>query len=551
MRLSSTQRERLSALAVARWQMFKHSLRSVRGRLELVSRTFIALLFILTALGGAIGQGSAAWYFVSRGHVEWLAFLLWPVLIFWQVFPVMASAFTENPESSYLLRFPLSYRSYFLVRIFYALFDPATFVGCFWLLGITLGVGIASPALLPWAAIVLFTFALFNLLLAQMIFAWIEKWLLQRRTREIFGILFFLLMLSFQFIGPLVQRYGHSSKLAFTRIATHVSSSQELFPPGASAHAIAQTGNAQWSSGLVFYAELVGYTVLVFWLLSIRFHAQYRGENLSETEVYKKSKTSRKGIQAGWNLPGLPGKIAAMFEKEVRYLARSGPLLFSLAVPLVMLIFFRVQETGKGKGLFAHAPGLVFPLGAAYILLLLTNLTYNIFGADSNGGVQFFFAAPVRLRQILIAKNLTHTAVFIAELVFVWLATWLLYQRPLMYVTFLTFTAALLILPVDFSAGNLLSIYSPKKSNPGRFGQQRAAQVTVLASFGIRAVVLGFVALIIWLCRLYGIAWLAGLIFLLLAGIAFAGYRAILRFAEKLAFDRREILITELGKKQA
>ncbi|HEY1463825.1 MAG TPA: hypothetical protein VGF44_10445 [Terriglobales bacterium] len=548
--INTAQRELLSALAAARWQMFMHSLRSVRGKLEMFSRVLVGFLFTILAIGGAIGQGVTAGYFVSRGHTEWLAFLLWPVLLFWQGFPVMASAFSESPESSYLLRFPLSYRSYFLVRIFYALLDPANFVGGFWLLGITLGVGIAAPRLLIWTAIVLLTFGLFNMLLTQMIFVWIEKWLVQRRTREILGVLFFLVMMSFQFIGPFMSHYGRSSKTALTATFARTSAWQQLFPPGAAAHAIAQMGNAKWFAAFGFYVFLAAYAALVFSLLSVRYYAQFRGENLSETEGPKKTGDTTKPAPLGWNIPGLPGTIAAIFEKEIRFLIRSGPLLFSLAVPLIMAVFFRVQITSRGGGsFFSRSPIWAFPAGAAYALLLLTNLSYNAFGGDTNGGMQFFFAAPVRLRQVLIAKNLAHTFVFVIDVTLVWIAVWLLYQRPLLYVTLLTLAAALLVLPLDFTLGNVFSIYSPKKSNPGKFGQQRAAQLTVLASFGLRAVLLGFVGLVVWLCRLYGNLWLAGLIFLVLSVASFAVYASLLGYSERLAFNRREVMIAELGRK--
>jgi ABC-2 type transport system permease protein len=550
--LVPTQGNCLAALAGARWQIFTHSLHTIRGRLELASRVFVIFLFALFAVGGAVGYGVGAFYFVRNGHLESLAFFLWPVLFFWQIFPVMASAFTDNPESSYLLRFPLSYQSYFLVRIFYALLDPASFVGGFWLLGITIGAGIASPSLLPWVAIVLLTFALFNVLLTQMIFAWVEKWLLQRRTREILGVVFFLLFMSIQFIGPLLHRYGHGAQMEIGKFTAQISSIQQFLPPGAASHSIAQMSHAQWAFGLVSYFLLGIYTLSVFWLLSARFRAQYRGENLSEASVPKKS-TTKQSIQRGWNLPRIPGPIAATFEKEVRYLARSGPMLFTLGVPLIMLVFFRVQgwtrAAGRNASFIGHSADLAFPLGAAYALLLLTNLSYNTFGGDINGGVQFFFSAPVRLREVLIAKNLAHTFIFAVSLATVWLGVWLLYHRPLISITFLTLAVALLVLPIDFTAGNLLSIYSPKKAVMNKFGQQRAAQITVLVSMALRAVVLGFVAFVIWLCRDHGILWLAGIIFLTLAGAAFAGYKALLDRAENMAFNRREVLMAELGRK--
>ena len=204
-------RQQLAAIAELRWRIFANSLRTFRGRLELASRIFIGLAFAAGGIGGAIGLGGAAWFVISQKNPEWLGGLLWPVFLFWQLFPLMATAFTQNVESSNLLRFPLSYRSYFLIRLVYGSLDPATAVAGMWLLGIDIGIGVARPSLLPWATIVLLTFALVNLVLARVLFAWLERWLAQRRTREMMGILFFLFILSFQLIGPLIAAYEHRS----------------------------------------------------------------------------------------------------------------------------------------------------------------------------------------------------------------------------------------------------------------------------------------------------------------------------------------------------
>src|SRR5712671_170388 len=147
-------RSQLAAIAELRWRLFINSLRTTRGKLELLSRGLVSLAFLLGGLGGCLVMAAVAFYFLSAGKPEWLSFLLWAVLFFWQVFPVMATAFTNNPDSSDLLRFPLSYRSYFLVRLAYGSLDPATALGSLWLFGITVGIGAAKPRLLPWAAVV-------------------------------------------------------------------------------------------------------------------------------------------------------------------------------------------------------------------------------------------------------------------------------------------------------------------------------------------------------------------------------------------------------------
>ena len=78
--------------------------------------------------------------------------------------------------------------------------------------------------------------------------------------------------------------------------------------------------------------------------------------------------------------------------------------------------------------------------------------------------------------------------------------------------------------PIDFAAGNLFSIYSPSRIEAGVFGRQRASLTTVLASFGIRGVLFGVAAVMLWLSRVYGNSWMELPIFLLPAALAFAAY---------------------------
>ena len=491
-------RQQLAAVADLRWRVFVNSLRTFRGRLELASRIFISLAFLAGGIGGAIGLGGAAWFLISHGNAEWLGTLLWPVFLFWQLFPLMATAFTQNVESSNLLRFPLSYPSYFLIRLAYGSLDPATAVAGLWLLGIDVGIGIARPGLLPWATIVLLTFAFMNIVLARMLFAWLERWLAQRRTREILGVIFFLFVLSFQLIGPLITAYEHRSIPKRSVMGQKLSNAQRPLPPGLAAAAIAGAIRSQPSQQRASpFVLLLSYGIAFLWLLNFRLRAEYRGASFSES-ARRKASPGLPAPRPGWNLPGVPGPVVAVFEKELRYLSRSGPMLFTLIVPLFMLAVFR--SSGKNEGLLARTPELTFPLGAAYSLLLLTNLSYNNFGADG-GGTQFFFASPVRFRQIVMGKNLAHAAVFALEVGLVWLGTCLLYRMPSLGVTMATLAGILFVVPIDLAAGNLFSIYSPTRIEAGVFGRQRASLTTVLASFGVRGILFGAGALMLWVSR--------------------------------------------------
>jgi ABC-2 type transport system permease protein len=219
-------------------------------------------------------------------------------------------------------------------------------------------------------------------------------------------------------------------------------------------------------------------------------------------------------------------------------------MMFTLVVPLFMLLVFR--SSGHNQDLFAHAPGLTFPLGAAYSLFLLTNLSYNNLGADGRG-VQFFFASPVRFRQIMTGKNLAHAAIFALEVALVWLGTSLLYRPPSLRVTLATAAGILFVVPIDLAAGNLFSIYSPTRVEVYGFGRQRASLTTVLASIAIRGVLFGGAALMLLLSRLYGNVWIVVSIFVLPAALSCLAYVLALKRIDGMALHQRENIISQLG----
>jgi ABC-2 type transport system permease protein len=542
-------REQFAAIAQVRWQLFVNSLRSMSGRLELVARGFMFLGYAILAFGGCAGLSLGAWYVVSHGKAEWLAALLWPVFLFWQFFPVLATAFSENTDASSLLRFPLTFRAYVLIRIAFGSLEPATALGILWSAGIVAGVTAAQPSLFFYAAPAMLVFAVLNILLGRMIYVWIERWLAQRRTRELLGIVFFLLIICFQFIGPLATRFERKGAPDVTRYAQQALPLQRILPPGLAADsvAVAVQGHSQRSLGDL--AWLFSYALIILWLLNVRLRAQYRGEHFGEAPARKFKGTAKTETIVGWNIPGVPGPISAIAEKEFHYLARSGPMMFTFIMPLVVLVMFRFTTTKSGAsgGILAHASDLAFPVGAAYILLVLTNLVYNCFGGDG-AGVQLFFLAPVRFREILMGKNLAHAFLVAFELVLVFAASCFLYRPPSLAVTVATICGVAFAFLVNLAAGNLLSLYAPKKIDFGALGRQRASGTTQFASIGIQLAALGLCALAILLARANGKIWIATVIFLFLIAGAAVGYALVLKRADGVALGRREAMISELSR---
>jgi hypothetical protein len=192
-----------------------------------------------------------------------------------------------------------------------------------------------------------------------------------------------------------------------------------------------------------------------------------------------------------------------------------------------------------------RTPDTAFPGAAAYALLILTNLVYNSFGGDS-GGIQFFYASPANFRHIVLGKNLTHAAILLATTAFAWIAVTYLYGAPHLAVTLATLAGLLFAAPLNFTAGNLLSLYAPKKRDFSTFGRQRVSQTTVLASFGMQIVIVGLGVVIFAVGKTYQNFWIACILFLMLAAVSIPIYFVVLRRMDRLAVERRETLLAEL-----
>ncbi len=111
-------------------------------------------------------------------------------------------------------------------------------------------------------------------------------------------------------------------------------------------------------------------------------------------------------------------------------------MLFTLIAPILVLFIFRartsvVHHAAKG----ALMPGssnimaFIFPIGAAYTLLVLTNFIYNCLGTEGPG-IQFYFAAPIEFQAVLLGKNLAYCVVLLFDIVVVWVGVCFLYQVP-------------------------------------------------------------------------------------------------------------------------
>lgn len=542
------------ALMTMRFRMLVNSVRSVQGAFEFGARGVAFVIYSIMGVSLGIGLGAGSYSMVSSGHFQYMTALAWTVLLVWQVLPIALASFQEQFDFNGLLRFPVSFASFYLLSIAFGLVDIPALLGGICCIGIWTGVTLARPGLSGWAALALAVYAIFNILLARTVLAWVDRWLAKRRTREIVSALFLVCMLSLQLLNPALhgqngqfgKRHGGSHSDGGKMLnelppwARFARSVEPWLPPGLAAGAIVESAEQGRERALTLLGGLGLYALITGAVLGVRLHAEYSGERLSEAPAARK----RSEDDSRWLIDG-SGPVAAVMEKELRTIPRSMPLLFAMGAPLVTVLVLStvLRNTAEGGRPFR----LAFPLCVCYALLGFTQMIFNNLGAEGTG-IQVLFLSPTPIRSVLLAKNLLHGTLFamVAILAAIF-AAWRLGEPDL---TLLAATAAwvLFALPANLAAGNLLSLTMPYRVNLGRISRQRGSQASALISMLIQAFVMGCGVAVLVVCSYFGKKWLAAPCLLVLAGLAGVVWLRVLARADWLANRNRDNLIAILAK---
>jgi ABC-2 type transport system permease protein len=196
---------------------------------------------------------------------------------------------------------------------------------------------------------------------------------------------------------------------------------------------------------------------------------------------------------------------------------------------------------------FMSGSSTYFPMGVAYVLLTVVGLAYNSLAYDGPG-LPMLFAAPLRFRDVMVAKNLLHSMVLVAEVILVFVVVQFVGGPTPPVVVGMTVAGALWAFLVNLTAGNLVSLYFPRKWKPGQMRRQPASGLAMVVTLGVQVVVVGLAAALYLLSRWAGnMAW-CGIGFLGLAGLTWIAYRRVLNLVTGIAWKRREALLAELSR---
>jgi ABC-2 type transport system permease protein len=537
--------EQVRLVAGVRWHILKNGLRKKHNLWDLIGMIWVCFSGAAIVLGLAFAFYAGSYEFMVKGRPGGLALLYWGIFVWWQAFPIFVAGFGSNFEFSTLLRFPLSLRAFYLLGLGYGLSDFAAISSICWILCMIAGAGTANYSVVPAMILVSLLFALINLTLERLIGSWMEKVLAKRRTRELFIGLFILSMISLNFINPVLQRWGRGATPRFFQIIPYLN----WLPGSLAANAVKAAVGANPRGYSLAMAGLAVWAVAASAFLWRRFAALYAGELISESAAPAATKRRVRKQHDVAERPGLLSpQVAAMVLKEFRYLTRNGFAFLTLVIPPVMVMFFTLQF-GPGSVLKQHAlkPAAFFPGIMAYLILILLSPSYNSFAYEGKG-IQTYFMAPVRFRDVLLGKNLFLVGLVSLELtlcllLLIWRVGW-----PGTSMFMGTIMGGAFAVLGQLAIANWSSLSFPKKMEIGKMKGQRNSGVAVWTAFGVQIVVMGVCALVLFAGRWTGNPWLPTIAFAGLTAAALAGYTASLKSMNGLAEQKKELLIETLTR---
>ena len=536
--------QQLKLIGGLRWHILRNGLRRKNNRWDLIGMIWAVFFGGLLVLGSCFAFYAGTYEFLAKNRPQWMALLFWGLFVWWQIFPILVVGFGANFEFKTLLRFPLSMRAFYLLGLGYGLADFAALSSIAWIISMLAGALTARASVVPVLLLVSALFVLLNVTMERLIGSWLEKILAKRRTRELFFGLFILSMVSLNFISPIMRKYGSSAKPRFVEIIGYL-----WWTPGSLAgNTVAGAVHGDFRVFLLGFAGLLVWIAITSGLLWRRFRTQYFGEELGESGAPAAVRKRELPRESSSELPRfISPQVAAVVVKEFRYLTRNGFAFITFLLPPIMVIFFSLQFAGKNSVLREHglSTEMFFPALMAYLILILLSPAYNSFAFEGKG-IQTYFMTPVRFRDVLLGKNLLLAALVILELsisvgVMIWRVGW---PSPAMFVS--TVAAVAFAVMGQLTIANWSSLMFPKKMEIGKMKGQRNSGVAVWTALGAQITIGGICAVILFAGKWTGNPWLPAIAFAGLTAAAAGGYAAALGAMDRLAEQKRELLIETL-----
>lgn len=418
------------------------------------------------------------------------------LLLFWQIFPVMTMTSGWSLELNKLLVYPIPLRTLFAVEVLLRLTTApeAVFILLGTICGLLLHQGV--PGIWPLA---LLLYIPFNLFLALTIRDVMLRLFRKKRLREVMVIV----IVSISVLPQLLARTSLGVKLK----PYFVTAAQGLATPWFEFSSLALGSRLLWSLPLV-----------AAWLVCMYLVAERQFARAMTLDLSTSSDSSRKqpaaipigkgsatGTTVFDRLVTFPASFfrdpyAALIEKELRSLLRTPRfrVVLGMATLFSALIFFPMSFGTNGAGFLAR--NYIAFINTYGMLILGEVLLWNFFGFDRRA-TQLYYITPVRLAQVVKAKNLV-AAIFLLIQTVIVIGIALLLPVRLSAGTVLGGIGISLVTALFFmTVGNYASVSAPRPTDPNQTFKRAAGgktQVILLGSYVALIIPIGLAYLARW-----------------------------------------------------
>lgn len=552
----------LRTLIWLKWKLFRNSLRSSKAVVNRIASVLGMLVALVFALVIALGLGAAAYVLSSpeimtqitrrearggAGSIPSAQFIFFSILTFfyllWATLPLSVGTGRQF-EPGRLLMYPISLRKLFALDFISETVNLQSIFAIPAILSLGIGAGLGKGQI-AWALPATLLAALFGLALAKWLSISVGSMMRRQRARAesllaLLGIVIGLGGAVLGQIAPALFKYAESFRgLRWT-------------PPGAVA--LALTDGLAEGGGVDYFLALVTLTAYSALLIVASYWVAQRaalGKGGARRDAKPKIRAANE-TYTGWQIPGLSGELAAIVEKELRYVFRNAQARLMVLMPLILIVL-RVVNTNRlssemspapgsfGSEILTYAEGMIATAGVLYVFLILTGISCNLFAFEESG-MRTLILSPVARAKILLGKNIAVTVMAVIFSSALLLLNEIIFGdltlRALLFaaLSFVVFAALVSII------GNTLSVRFPKRMKFGKRMNVSGATglllipiIILLALPPLAAAAAGFIAQ----------SWLVEYATLALFAMLAVGAYLLLISSQGEALQRREVEILE------
>ena len=469
-----------------------------------------------------------------------LTFGLLAAFLYWQVVPVFLASTGMSLDTRKLMVYPVPQSQLFLIEVMlrFSTGVEVLIVLC----GVFVGL-LRNPEIPAWAPFTLAIFVVFNLYLSAGIKDLIARLMERKGLREVAVLLMLLVMVSPQMIALV----GLPPALKQVVMGFN----QSTLPWGAAA-ALAMGKNVgrslpvvlAWTAFAIWFGRWQFQRGLAFDVDAARALSGHGGTT---------SATGWTDVLFQWPRRLFPDPLAALVEKEMQSLARSARfrLVFFMGftfglVVWLPVVFGKAFRDGGGASGGVMQNNFLTWISVYSVMMLGEVALFNSLGFDRMAA-QLYWLAPVRMRTVLLAKNITASVYIFLELTII-CAACLALRLPVTPIKIAEAFAVTAVMALFFTGlGNIGSIYYPRPANSQNSWRSRSGgkfQVWMLLAYPVLGIPIG-------LAYLARYAFDSEAAFFFVIGfdglLALAFYWVAMETAERGARERKEQILTALG----